>query len=67
MDGLGKPEVHIYDNDIQDYRNYVDRINQENNPNKKAFNTSKLELENYLTKEAIEEAYASNGTNDYCS
>ena len=63
LDGLGKPEVHIYDNDIQDYRNYVDRINQENNPNKKAFNTSKLELENYLTKEAIEEAYASNGTN----
>ncbi|WP_067151687.1 ATP-dependent nuclease [Pseudotamlana agarivorans] len=62
LDGLGKPEVHIYDNDIADYRAYVAKINREGNPNKKAFNTSKLELENYLTKEAIEEAYATNGT-----
>lgn len=62
LDGLGKPEVHIYDNDIEEYRAYVAKINGEGNPNKKAFNTSKLELENYLTKEAIEEAYATNGT-----
>ena len=63
LDGLGKPEVHIYDNDIPEYREYVARINGEGNDNKRAFNTSKLELENYLAKEAIEEAYASNGTN----
>jgi predicted ATP-dependent endonuclease of OLD family len=62
LDGLGKPEVHIYDNDIADYRTYVKKINDEGNPNKSAFNTSKVELENFLTKEAIEEAYAQNGT-----
>lgn len=62
LDGLGKPEVHIYDNDIAEYRSYVARINGAGNRNKKAFNTTKLELENYLTKEAIEEAYALNGT-----
>jgi len=62
LDGLGKPEVHIYDNDIAEYRDYVARINGAGNRNKKAFNTTKLELENYLTKEAIEEAYALNGT-----
>ncbi|WP_370094260.1 ATP-binding protein [Winogradskyella sp.] len=62
LDGLGKPEVHIYDNDIAEYRTYVERINAEDNPSKSAFNTTKVELENYLTKEAIEEAYAQNGT-----
>jgi hypothetical protein len=62
LEGLGKPEVHIYDNDIADYRTYVKKINDEGNPNKSAFNTSKVELENFLTKEAIEEAYAQNGT-----
>ncbi|WP_026706564.1 ATP-binding protein [Flavobacterium soli] len=59
LDGLGKPELHIYDNDIPDYRDYVDKINQQEN--KKGFNTTKTELENYLTKEAIEESYAMNG------
>lgn len=62
LDGLGKPEVHIYDNDVAEYRNYVAKINEAGNRNKKAFNTTKLELENYLTKEAVEEAYALNGT-----
>lgn len=62
LDGLGKPQIHIYDNDIEDYRNYVKKINDDNDNSKKAFNTTKLELENYLTKEAIEEAFASNGT-----
>ena len=62
LDGLGKPEVHIYDNDIAEYKTYVQKINDEGNPNKSAFNTSKVELENFLTKEAIEEAYAQNGT-----
>lgn len=62
LDGLGKPEIHIYDNDIAEYRTYVNQINNEGNPSKKAFNTTKTELENFLTKEAIEEAYAENGT-----
>jgi len=61
LTGLGKPEVHIYDNDKQEYRDYVARINDENNPRKKAFNTQKTELENYLHNEAIQEAYGNNG------
>lgn len=62
LDGLGKPEVHLYDNDIPEYRDYVKKINDEGNVFKIAFNTTKIELENFLTKEAIEEAYAQNGT-----
>ncbi|MEQ1599836.1 MAG: ATP-binding protein [Methylotenera sp.] len=61
--GLGKPEVHIYDSDVPDYIKAVKQINDEKNPNKIAFNTAKLELENYLHHLAIIEAYASNGTN----
>lgn len=63
LDGLGKPVVHIYDNDKEEYRNYVAQINGEGNPLKRAFNTSMLEMENFLSKEAIEEAYAENGQN----
>ena len=62
LDGLGKPELHIYDNDVPEYRTYVQKINDEGNDNKRAFNTTKSELENYLSKEAIEEAYSENGT-----
>ncbi|PKL79812.1 MAG: hypothetical protein CVV25_06785 [Ignavibacteriae bacterium HGW-Ignavibacteriae-4] len=62
LSGLGKAELHIYDNDVDEYKNYVEQINLENNPRKKAFNTSKRELENYLSKDAIQEAYEENGT-----
>ncbi|WP_255477514.1 ATP-binding protein [Synechococcus sp. A15-44] len=62
LDGLGKPEVHVYDNDIQSYKMAVQAINDDPNPSKVAFNTVKNELENYLHKDAIEEAYASQGT-----
>ena len=55
LEGLGKPEIHIYDNDIEEYREYVAKINNEGSSDKVAFNTTKLELENYLAKEAIEE------------
>lgn len=61
LDGLGKPAVHIYDNDKPEYRKYVSQVNAEGVPTKKAFNTSMLEMENFLCKEAIEEAYAANG------
>lgn len=63
LDGLGKPEVHIYDNDVQEYRTAVNSINAEGNERKVAFNTSKLELENYLHHEAVVEAFRDNGTN----
>lgn len=62
LDGLGKPVVHIYDNDKEEYKDIVNRVNAEGNPSKKAFNTSMLEMENFLCKEAIEEAYADNGS-----
>lgn len=63
LEGLGKPEVHIYDNDVVEYRRAVEGINAEANPNKVAFNTTKTELENYLHHEAILDAYAENGLN----
>ena len=63
LDGLGKPAVHIYDNDKPEYRNYVSKVNAEGSSIKMAFNTSMLEMENFLCKEAIEEAYAANGYN----
>jgi predicted ATP-dependent endonuclease of OLD family len=62
LKGLGKPEIHLYDNDVEDYREKVKQINADQDNRRKAFNTAKLELENYLTKEAIVEAYADNGT-----
>lgn len=62
LESLGKPQIHIYDNDKQDYKDIVSRINGEHNPNKKAYNTSKQEMENFLCKEAIIEAYAQSGT-----
>ena len=64
LDGLGKPEAHIYDNDVAEYRTVVQRINDQNNPRKRAFNTKKLELENYLHPQAIYEAYSERGTDD---
>lgn len=64
LEGLGKPEIHIYDNDVPEYRAAVIRINEEGKANKIAFNTSKTELENYLHHEAILEAYAENGLNN---
>jgi predicted ATP-dependent endonuclease of OLD family len=62
LKGLGKPEIHLYDNDVEDYREKVKQINADQDNRRKAFNTAKLELENYLTREAIVEAYADNGT-----
>lgn len=57
LEGLGKPELHIYDSDVADYIAVVAAINAEANPLKKAFNTTKSELESYLHHEAINEAY----------
>ena len=61
LDGLGKPAVHIYDNDKQEYRDLVDKINAKGDSTMKAFNTSMNEMENFLCEKAIEEAYADNG------
>lgn len=57
LEGLGKPEFHLYDSDVASYIDVVAQINAEANPLKKAFNTVKSELESYLHHEAINEAY----------
>jgi hypothetical protein len=64
LDGLGKPEMHIYDNDVPAYRDAVATINDQAGHRKVAFNTQKLELENYLHPDAIVEAYEENGIVD---
>lgn len=57
LEGLGKPELHLYDSDVASYITVVAKINAEANPLKKAFYTIKSELESYLHHEAINEAY----------
>lgn len=57
LGNLGKSQLHIYDNDKEEYRKIVTQVNDENNPQKVAFNTSKIEMEAFLCKDAIEEAY----------
>ena len=61
--GLGKAEVHIYDNDKPEYRAEIQRIEDDPDERKRGFNTAKLELENYLHHEAIIECYQENGVN----
>lgn len=57
LDGLLQSQVHIYDSDIPAYVQSVADLNAEGNDKKIGFNTSKLELENYLHHEAINECY----------
>lgn len=57
LDGLLQAQVHIYDSDIPAYVTAVETINAEGNDRKVGFNTTKLELENYLHHEAINECY----------
>ena len=57
LDGLTQAQVHIYDADIQDYIDIVLSINSEGNPKRIGFNTTCLEMENFLHHDAINEAY----------
>ena len=54
--GLGRPEVHIYDNDVNVYQRSIDEVNARND-NSYGTLTSKLEIENYLHPTAIKNAY----------
>ncbi|MEO2051943.1 MAG: ATP-binding protein [Allomuricauda sp.] len=58
LDGLMQAQVHIYDSDVEDYVTSVNNLNNENNPRKVGYNTSKPEMENFLHHEAIEECYS---------
>ncbi|ALJ06556.1 hypothetical protein APS56_16065 [Pseudalgibacter alginicilyticus] len=57
LDGLLQSQVHIYDSDIPAYVQSVADLNAENNDKKVGYNTTKLEFENYLHHEAINECY----------
>lgn len=57
LDGLLQSQVHIYDSDIPAYVQSVADLNAEGIDTKIGFNTTKIELENYLHHEAIVECY----------
>lgn len=57
LDGLIQAQVHIYDSDVAYYVQSIEDLNAEGNPNKVGYNTSKLELENFLHPDAINECY----------
>ncbi len=57
LDGLLQSQVHIYDSDIPAYVQSVADLNSEGVDTKIGFNTIKIELENYLHHEAINECY----------
>lgn len=54
--GLGKPEFHLYDNDVASYQKSVDEVNNRGD-NSYATLTKKLEIESYLHTKAIADAY----------
>lgn len=49
---LGKPEFHLYDNDVATYQESIDQVNNRGD-NSCGQLTNKLEIESYLHKEAI--------------
>ena len=54
LKGLGRPEVHLYNSDVAKYRAQVAQINQRTDGSW-AVQTNKLEIENYLHPDAIQE------------
>lgn len=53
---LKRPEVHIYDNDVEEYRDYVANVNKRGDGSW-AVQTAKYEIECYLHEDAIREAF----------
>lgn len=54
LKGLGRPEVHIYDHDVERYGQMIEQVNQRDDGSW-GIQTSKLEIENYLHPDAITE------------
>lgn len=52
--GLNRPEVHIYDSDVQKYGLAIDQVNQRTDGSW-GVQTAKWEVENYLHTDAIQE------------
>jgi len=57
LDGLLQAQVHIYDSDKPEYIQSVSDLNGRGEADKIGYNTVKLEFENYLHHEAINECY----------
>ncbi|MFB6307068.1 MAG: ATP-binding protein [Flavobacteriales bacterium] len=57
LENLNKPQIHIYDNDDPQYKERIGEINDTENEDKKGFLTPDLEMENFLDKEAVKEAF----------
>ena len=54
LKGLGRPEVHLYDNDVTTYGTQIAKVNQRTDGSW-GLQTAKLEIENYLHPDAINE------------
>ncbi|KAB8154946.1 AAA family ATPase [Kordia sp. TARA_039_SRF] len=52
LKGLGKPEFHLYDNDVSTYQQSIDQVNSRGD-NSCGQLTQKLEIESYLHKDAV--------------
>jgi len=55
LKGLGRPEVHIYDSDVAKYDADIAQVNRRTDGSW-GVQTAKLEIENYLHPDAIQEA-----------
>jgi len=53
---LGKPEFHLYDNDVAGYQNSIDEVNARED-NSYGQLTQKLEIESYLHSDAIKNGF----------
>ena len=65
LEALNRPEFHLYDRDNAPpaqaaYQAQIDEVNARENCSARC--TNKKELENYIHKTAIEQAYSANGT-----
>jgi hypothetical protein len=56
LKGLGRPEVHIYDNDVATYGAMIEQVNQRTDGSW-GVQTRKLEIENYLHADAILDSF----------
>lgn len=71
LEGLQVPEVHVLDRDVQPpepakYQDAADRVNARGD-NCRSFVTNRREMENYIHFEAINEEFAIQLTENFCS
>ena len=56
LKGLGKPEFHLYDNDVATYKKSIDEVNLRKDGSFGCL-TQKYEIESYLHSEAVKKAF----------